>query len=284
MYLIGTAVGAVFVILVCLSRREEGKLLERISVYLYKKGCIYKIPLLNAHHVQRDLESLYPGQSGLLLQGNYYRKKIRLLLSVLYVGTLLGVLARIGSDMGRCLTERGELLRPSRGQGTQQVELQVQVKGGEPCRITVQVPERRLSRQEAQELYEEFWEAWKRETLGDNPSWREVSSSLNPVEELEGYPFAVSWRSSDYEVLGRSGTVYDPQISTAVTLTVESRSLDFCWFHGLWKERNCWPHRQGMPIILPRRGPLTWTQFHCLRNWERIRCNGGKFERTMARC
>lgn len=229
MYLIGTAVGAGLVILAFLSRREEGKLLERMSVYLYKKGCIYRIPMLNAHHVQRDLESLYPGQSGLFLQGGYYRKKIQLLLSVLCVGTLLGVLARICSDMGSSLTEQGELLRPARGQGTQQVELQVRMQGEEPGVISVQVPERRLTRQEAQELYEEFWEAWKRETLGDNPSWREVSFSLTPVEELEGYPFAVSWKSSDYEVLGGSGAVYEPQTSTTVTLTVESRYLDLCW-------------------------------------------------------
>lgn len=228
MYLIGTAIGVGVVILAFLSRREEGNFLERMSVYLYKKGCIYKIPLLNARHVQRDLESLYPGQSGLLLQGDYYRKKIRLMLTVLCVGTLLGVLASIGSDMGGSLTERGELLRPARGQGSRQVELQVRVKGEEPGNILVQVPERRLNLQETQELYEEFWEAWKRETLGDNPSWRQVSSSLTPTEELEGYPFTVSWKSSDYEVLGRSGTVYDLQVPTEVTLTVEIRYLDFC--------------------------------------------------------
>lgn len=229
MYLIGAAVGTGVVILACLSRWEEGNLLERMAVYLYKKGCIYKIPLLNARHVQRDLESLFPGQSGLLLQGDYYRKKIQLLLSVLCVGTLLGVLARAGSDMGSSLTEQGELLRPPQGQGSRQVELQVRVEGEEPCSISVEVPERQLTRQEAQELYGEFWEAWKGETLGDNPSWREVSSPLAPAEELEGYPFAVSWKSSDYEVLGRGGAVCDPQTPTAVTLTVESRYLDCCW-------------------------------------------------------
>ena len=122
MYLTGIVVAAGFILLLCLARREEGKPLERMALYLYKRGCIYRIPLLNAHHVQRDLESLYPGQSGLLLQGEYYRKKIGLLLAVLGVGTLLGVLASVGADMGRSLNGQGELLRPDRGEAAAALE------------------------------------------------------------------------------------------------------------------------------------------------------------------
>ncbi len=229
MYLIGIVVLAGFALLSCLSRQEEGGFLRRISVYLYKKGCIHKIPLLNAHHVQRDLESLHPGQSGLLLQGDYYIQKLRLLLLVLGVGTLLGVAAHARSDIGGSLTDQGELLRPLTGQGESQVKLRTWLEGKELGDITVTVPERRLTPQEAQELYEEFWELWKRETLGDNSSWQEISHSLTPMEELEGYPFTVSWKSSDYEVLGRSGTVHNPQTSMPVTLTVQSSYLDFCW-------------------------------------------------------
>ena len=73
---------------------------------MYKKGCIHRVPLLNAHHVQRDLETLYPGQSGLLLQGDYYIRKLRLFLLVLCVGTLLGVLAHARADMEGSLTSR----------------------------------------------------------------------------------------------------------------------------------------------------------------------------------
>ncbi len=99
MYLFGGLVGIVLVILAVLSRREEGKPLMKMAVYLYKRGCIYKIPLLNARHVQKDLESLHPGQSGMLLQGDYYIRKIRMLLVMLGVGTLLGVLTRAKTGM-----------------------------------------------------------------------------------------------------------------------------------------------------------------------------------------
>lgn len=229
MYLIGITVGAGIILLAFLSRREEGNLLDRISIYLYKKGCIHRVPLLNAHHVQRDLESLHPGQSGLLLQGDYYIQKLRLLLLVLCVGTLLGVLVHARADMEGSLTAQGELLRPLPGQGERQVELWAWLEGEELGSITVTVPERRLTLQEAQELYEEFWEAWKMEALGDNPSWQEVSVPLALAEELEGYPFTVSWRSSDYEVLSRSGAVRSLQIPASVTLTVESSFQDFSW-------------------------------------------------------
>ncbi|MCI9072605.1 MAG: hypothetical protein HFH80_07305 [Lachnospiraceae bacterium] len=229
MYLIGSVIGAGFVLLACLARREEGNLLRKISIYLYKKGCIHKSPLLNAHHVQKDLESLHPGQSGLLLQGEYYMQKIRLLLLVLGVGTLLGVAARVGADMEGSLTDCGELMRPSPGEGEQQVKLRAWLEGERLGDLTVAVPERQLDRQEAQELYERFWEAWEREALGDNPSWDQVSLPLTLAEELEGYPFAVSWESSDYEVLGRNGTIHAAQMPAPVTLTVESRYLEDCW-------------------------------------------------------
>lgn len=229
MYLVGALIGAGFAVLACLSRREEGNLLNKMAVYLYKKGCIYKVPLLNAHHVQKDLESLHPGQSGLLLQGEYYMRKLRMVLLVLGVGTLLGVLIHGRSEMESRVTKQGELLRPDPGQGEQQVEFRIWLEKEELGKISVSVPERQLTRQEAQELYEEFWEAWKKEALGENSSWQEISVPLMPAEELEGYPFTVSWSSSDYEVLGRSGVIRGSPEPISVVLTVESRYLDLCW-------------------------------------------------------
>ncbi len=228
MYLIGLALGAGLLLLVFLSRREEGKLLRKVSVYLYKKGCIHKVPMLNAHHVQRDLESLHPGQSGLLLQGDYYIRKLQLLLLVLCAGTLLGVMAHAKADREGSLTGAGELLRPLPGQGERKVKLRAWLDGEKLGELTVTVPERAMTRQEARELYGEYWEAWKTQVLGDNPSWQEVSGPLRPAEELEGYPFTTSWWSSDYEVLGRSGEVHAAESAVLVTLTVVSRYQDFC--------------------------------------------------------
>lgn len=229
MYMIGIALGTGLALLFFLSRREEGNLLRKVSVFLYKKGCIHRIPLLNAHHVQQDLESLYPGQSSLLLQGDYYIQKLQLLLLVLCVGTLLGVMVHVKASVEGSLTGAGELLRPFPGQGERRVKLRAWLEGEKLGELTVTVSERMMTWQEARKLYGEFWEAWKTETLGDNPSWQEVFMPLMPVEELEGYPFTTSWQSSDYEVLGRSGAVRAAQSAVPVTLIVESRYQDFCW-------------------------------------------------------
>lgn len=229
MLVIGIIVMLGFVLLGCLSRRETGSLPERMAVYLYKKGCIYRIPFLNTHSVQRDLESLHPGQSGMLLQSTYYQQKIRMALLVLGVGTLLGVLVRVKAAMGGTLTAQGELIRPEPGSGERQVELRAWLENGESGQFTVSVPERQLTQQEAEELYQEFWEKLKQGALGDNLSWQQVAFPLTLAEELEGYPFAVSWRSSDYERIGTGGTVRNPAEPEAVTLTAESRYLDYLW-------------------------------------------------------
>lgn len=229
MYFIGGIMGIGLAALAWLSRREEGKLTMRMAVWLYKKGCIHKAPLLNARQVQKELESLHPGQSGLLLQGDYYIRKLRLVLAVLGLGTLLGVLARARTDMEGNLTAQGELLRPQPGKGDKQVELQAFLEGKALGRLTVTVPQRQLTEQEAQRLYEEFWEVLVREALGNNPSWQQVYRPLALAEELEGYPFTVSWRSGNYEILSSSGAVHCPETPTEVTLTAEIRYLDYTW-------------------------------------------------------
>ncbi len=229
MYIVGSVIGIGLAALAWLSRREEGKLLLRIAVWLYKKGCIYKVPFLNTRQVQKELESLHPGQSGLLLQGDYYTRKIRLALAVLGMGTLLGVLVRVRTGMDGNLTAQGELLRPQPGEGDKQVELQAFLEGEALGSLTVTVPQRQLTEQEVQKLYKEFREELYREALGDNPSWQQVYSPLELVEALEGYPFTVSWKSGNYEVLSSSGKVYCPETPTEVTLTAVIQYLDYIW-------------------------------------------------------
>lgn len=229
MYIIGSLIGISLAALAWLSRREEGKLPMRMAVWLYKKGCIHKVPLLNARQVQKELESLHPGQSGLLLQGDYYTRKLRLVLAVLGLGTLLGVLVRVRTGMEGNLTDQGELLRPQPGKGDEQVELQAFLEGRALGCLTVTVPQRQLTEQEAQQLYEEFREVLIREALGDNPSWQQVYGPLALAEELEGYPFSVSWRSGNYEILSGSGAVHCPETPTEVTLTAVIRYLDYTW-------------------------------------------------------
>ena len=246
MYLIGCFMGITLAALAWLSRREEGKVLMRMSVYLYKKGCIHKAPLLNAPQVQKELENLHPGQSGLLLQGDYYTRKIKLVLAVLLLGTLVGVLVRVKAETGGSLTIQGELLRPQPGKGDKQVELQAFLEGRELGRMTVMVPERQLTEQETRELYEIFWERLSREALGENPSWRQVYAPLTLTEELEGYPFAVSWRSGNYEVLSNSGAITCPETPTEVMLKAEIRYLDYTWQEEL------------KLLVVPR--PLTETE------------------------
>lgn len=229
MYIIGSLIGIGLAVLAWLSRREEGNLLMRMAVWLYKKGCVHRAPLLNTRQVQKELESLHPGQPGLRLQVDYYTRKIQLVLAVLGLGTLLGVLVRVRTGMEGNLTAQGELLRPQPGKGDKQVELQAFLEGKLLGRMTVTVSQRQLTEQEAQELYGEFREVLFCQALGDNPSWQQVYSPLVLAEELEGYPFTVSWKSGNYEVLSSSGAIHCPETPTEVTLTAAVHYLDYAW-------------------------------------------------------
>lgn len=233
MYLIGVLLLAGMAVLAFLSRREEGDPIIRMAIYVYKKGCIHKNPLLNVHYVQKDLETLHPGQAGLILQKEYYVRKLRMLILVLSVGTLLGILVGVKTDMESTLKAGGELQRPEPGQGDWKVELQAFMQGEKLEDMLVTIPERKLTEQEVQLLYEEFWDMLKTKALGNNPSWQQVSDSLVLEEEWEGYPFTVSWHSSNYEVLSSSGKVHNPDEPVGVTLTVVSSYLEYSWQEDL---------------------------------------------------
>ena len=66
------------VILVYLSRKEEGNLLARMSFYMFKVCCLWQLPIVEKVQVRADLERLYPGASKREVQMEYYINKFRL--------------------------------------------------------------------------------------------------------------------------------------------------------------------------------------------------------------
>ena len=48
--------------------------------------------------------------------------------------------------------------------------------------------------------------------LGKNPSLDQISEDLNLVKELDGYPFAISWQTDNYEIISSDGSVSSEEI------------------------------------------------------------------------
>lgn len=229
MYLIGGSIVLVYFIIGILSRKEAvDKKLNRLlvpfhkmAVWIFKRICIYKIPIFSSGQVEKDLRSLHPGEGKERLKTDYYIKKISLSLAVLFVGTLLGMLVKYNSLSSLLLDEEGKISRGSYREGS--VEVQLKADNGEKGDevFWIEVAPTQLTEDETEILFNDLLEKLPEYILGENESLEEINSDLVLEESYGDYPFLIEWESSNLSVVGNTGRVYAKEEPVSVELTVK---------------------------------------------------------------
>lgn len=229
MYLIGGIIILAYFLLGILSRKETvnkeiSRLLvpfQKMAVWIYKRICIYKIPIFSSGQVEKDLRSLHPGEGKERLKTDYYIKKISLSLAVFFVGTLFGMLVRYNSLSSLLLDEEGRIFRGSYKEGSVEVQLKTDSgeKGGNIFRI--EVAPIQLTGEQIEILFDDLSEKLPEYILGENESLEEVTSDLILEESYEDYPFLTEWESSNLSVVGNTGRVYVSDYPVFVDLTAK---------------------------------------------------------------
>ncbi len=220
-----------FVTLIFRSGKEQGDVLQRVSLYVYKKINMWKLPGKGRNgrdtQVLQSLISLYPGGAPELLLQEYHVAKIRIILLILLAGSGIAGLADGVKSSEGMLTAEGALRRP-RTQQTMMLEATVNepegiVKNAVKGTIVLEVGERVLTDEEAEECYEELIGYLREGILGNNPSLQEVREKLNLPYEVEGYPFTIEWKSSNHFLLTSDGMVFAENLEEpqTVMLTAE---------------------------------------------------------------
>lgn len=205
-------------LLAFLSRREQGELLQRMSSFLYKLCCVYKLGLVEKQQVGADLERLHPGMSARELQMDYYVEKLRLVILVLFLGSTLTGLLCFKASMEENLGAKAELTRGAVGEGERQVHLIAQV-AGEKEEVYVNVVERQLEEEELKQLFSACAKELEGLILGENESLEQVDKPLYLPDAVEEYPFEILWKSSDSSVIGSDGEIKQENAGERVCLT-----------------------------------------------------------------
>lgn len=197
------------VILVYLSRKEEGDLLARMSFYMFKVCCLWRLPIVEKVQVRADLERLYPGASKREVQMEYYINKFRLFLTVLMAGCFLTLMLCLKTAM-----ETGQAIasldRGKTGEGEQEVSLSATV-GSRTEELRVLVGERLLEEEELKTLADACGEELQHLILGGNVALDAIVTDLYLPDGVEGYPFEILWRSSDTSLIGIGGSLENVQ-------------------------------------------------------------------------
>lgn len=155
------------------------------------------------------------------LNSNFNQKK-------LYIGILIiGSAASIGMgvkeyDASKLLNEY-ELPRYEAGEGVYEQEMDVLIEGEEKFTLKVDVEERLLTKQEAEQVLREAIPILQECIKGENESLEKVSHHLNLVDKVPEMPVEVTWNPGASEYILSDGTLReDVEILEPVELEISA--------------------------------------------------------------
>ena len=161
-------------------------------------------------------------------------ERIKLFLIIFMAGDIVALLLWRSSDGSSPLVDGSYILRKSAGEGSLELELTARDQSGEEIAVPVIIGECLYETGQLQVLYEEMLSRLETIVLGENTSYDCVTKDLVFVQEVEGYPFFLSWYSDNYRFLSPDGTVAtwrevanEQEKEALVTITMRAEYEDF---------------------------------------------------------
>lgn len=240
-----------YILLLFLSRKEEGKnpFIKMASYILREKQQRMHKAAGRKHNWRKDLSrrqlesklrTLHPTVPVSAQVTEYYLSQYNTILTVLFMGVLLCLAAWWSAHSSSVLTEDGYIRRNTYGGGDIPIELTAQIEGEEEEIFRYIVEERKYTKDEAEVLCLEAVELLPEVIRGQNTSLEDVRYDLDLLTRIEGYPFELSWESSNYAVVNTDGTVDNTELqeSMIVMLTARLRYEQWSWEHQMYVQVN----------------------------------------------
>ncbi len=214
-----------YLVLGFLSREREGIGSRKMARYLYMilKKLERKKRRLNFFEgsgIRRDIALLYPFGRTKEEEEQFYVERIRLVLLILFAGTVLAAASYIAAGENLLLAEGRKLVREEIGGEDRSTELEAYLltkapESGETEEepfvyqgsYRLEVRARKYSEEQAGKMAREAFAALPVRILGENKSLDEVRSPLNLPSQIEDMPFRITWESSNYALIDSDGKV-----------------------------------------------------------------------------
>ncbi len=246
---------AVFlVVLVILSRHEKLMTKEKITgieavmrkmaVFLYRHGRAFVKSKRNGdgllfEQVRKDLVILNPSAKPERELALHQIKKIQMFLTFLAAGNVLALAIWISEQQDDAIQKDGTISRPSYEESDVTVVAKATGNtGGENIsygEYEIVVSSRRYSKEEAEQLAGELFNALPERMIGENRSFSYITENLVLERSVPGYPFQISWESSCYELVDSDGSVKSDNLEKGehqkITLTAELSYEGQKWSH-----------------------------------------------------
>jgi hypothetical protein len=208
------------------------RLFLKIALFIYShiRG---RIRSFSSEKVRMYLGTLEQKKNLEEAETEYFIRKISVVLLMASAGCFLSFMVAVGAGRSAKISEEGTVARNSFGGKDYDLNLVAKdEEGNELGEFSLPVETRQFTDEEAQQLFEEASEVIGSYVLSENESFDEVRSDLDFVEEIPGYPFSISWKSDNYELLHFDGSLKEeniPKQGEVVNLTATYSYRDLKW-------------------------------------------------------
>lgn len=184
--------------------------------------------------VKKDFEELHIGQNTDALIKKYYSKKKKEMLLLLISGFLVLFLVVRNEYRESLLPEKNTIIRNENGEGKRELQLEVKAKDGEWQEVSFELQEREYEEEELEEMFQSAKKSVSQLILGENQALNYVFKDLNLIQEIEGFPFLLTWETSRPELIDSLGEISEQEIPSGGILI----DLKVCFRYQEWEKEE----------------------------------------------
>lgn len=144
----------------------------------------------------------------------------------------------ISEENNTVFSGNGGLLRYEQGEGEYEAEVMLEIDGAEGIEWKVLVPERKLTKEEEQDLLFEAIREIEKEFAGENDSMEKIQNKVIMHDTYQDGKVTAEWEFSNYELIAENGVIAEEAmteecetVEAKVNLTCEDSTIiyEFCF-------------------------------------------------------
>lgn len=179
----------------------------KMSLFIYER-LHSRIKFFSKDTVRMYLGSLNQRKDLDDAETEYFIRKISIVLLMATAGSFLSIMACIGAANTTHISDEGTVERSEFGERERTLELVASdEEGNELLEYSFPVKNRVFTKAEADALFKEASDELLRIVLNGNESFDHITTDLDLAESIPGYPFTISYRLDNYEVLHLDGSI-----------------------------------------------------------------------------
>lgn len=210
--IINIAVLLLYGLVFALYKTKKNKINEKI------KGRNFKI---TSKKVKGNMEFLNPGKNIKEEIETYNKKKIRIILLIIFLFNTISLLANLQIKLSNDKELLTVLNRPVKGNKTYELSVRIE-ELLDNVNLVIQVEETWMSKEEVKEYFKEGYEYLKEVILGENPSFDEVNFNLYFPSNIPDTDIEVTWETENYQYIDGFGNIKVSDINEEIPTYVRA--------------------------------------------------------------